>query len=79
MLKKAGKIVPAFHSQDCGGATRATWQAHERTPDTHLPGPRGSGHGVGLCQRGALFLASKGATTHQILARYFPGAVISRR
>jgi stage II sporulation protein D len=33
---------------------------------------RGHGHGVGLCQRGALFRATRGADRHQLLARYFP-------
>ena len=95
-----GRAAPAFHSQDCGGATRDDWprpgaagrtrgrspagsgtdgQASVRTPDTHLAGlPKGSGHGVGLCQRGASFLATKGASAHQILARYFPRLQIGR-
>jgi peptidoglycan hydrolase-like amidase len=80
VLERRGKLAPVAYSQDCGGATRPTWRSTGRTPDTHLPGtPRGSGHGVGLCQRGALFLASKGASMHQILARYFPGTTIGRR
>ena len=32
----------------------------------------GHGHGVGLCQRGAVALATRGADRHLILARYFP-------
>ena len=94
LLRDDGSPAPAFHSQDCGGATREAWprsggagrhggaaqpglraeeQASLRTPDTHLPGlARGSGHGVGLCQRGATYLATKGASAHQILSRYFP-------
>jgi len=80
VLTRQGKIVPVFYSQDCGGATREEWTATERTSDPHLPGlPRGRGHGVGLCQRGAAFLASKGASAHQILARYFPSLSIGRR
>lgn len=35
---------------------------------------RGRGHGVGLCQEGARHEAERGATSAQILARYFPGA-----
>jgi peptidoglycan hydrolase-like amidase len=84
LLLKDGRVAPAFHSQDCGGASRRAkdvWpgagpdedQASRRAPDTHPPGlPKGKGHGVGLCQRGAVFQASKGASAHQILARYFP-------
>lgn len=80
ILKEKGQIAQVAYSQDCGGTTRPTWRSQDRTPDTHPPGlPKGSGHGVGLCQRGALFLASKGASMHQILARYFPGATIGQR
>ncbi|TAJ16582.1 MAG: SpoIID/LytB domain-containing protein [Planctomycetota bacterium] len=35
---------------------------------------RGRGHGVGLCQAGARHEAERGATSAEILARYFPGA-----
>ncbi|HET9328334.1 MAG TPA: SpoIID/LytB domain-containing protein [Candidatus Eisenbacteria bacterium] len=38
----------------------------------------GSGHGVGLCQTGALGMAKKGRRGEQILEHYFPGASISR-
>jgi peptidoglycan hydrolase-like amidase len=90
LLLQDGRAAPAFHSQDCGGTTsraRDAWpqagededQASVRIPDTHLPGlQKGSGHGVGLCQRGATFLATKGASAHQILARYFPRLHIGR-
>jgi len=87
-----GRVPPVFHSQDCGGHTkkaRDVWPtasadaqaASFRSLDSHDPkGPKkGRGHGVGLCQRGALFLASKGASAHQILARYFPGLFLGRR
>jgi stage II sporulation protein D len=38
----------------------------------------GSGHGVGLCQTGALGMARRGRRGEQILQHYFPGAVVSR-
>jgi len=34
----------------------------------------GSGHGVGLCQTGALKMAQGGAKDHEILEHYYPGA-----
>jgi len=34
---------------------------------------RGSGHGVGLCQRGADRMGAEGHGYHEILANYFPG------
>lgn len=38
---------------------------------------RGWGHGVGLCQEGAKEMAMNGKTYQDILAHYFPGAVLS--
>ncbi len=35
---------------------------------------RGFGHGVGMCQHGARFMALNGATYQQILSRYYPEA-----
>jgi stage II sporulation protein D len=37
---------------------------------------RGTGHGVGLCQTGATEMAKEGKTYREILAFYYPGAVI---
>jgi stage II sporulation protein D len=34
----------------------------------------GFGHGVGLCQRGAMARARRGETTREILSTYYPGA-----
>ncbi len=39
---------------------------------------RGWGHGVGLCQCGAQYLARTGKTAEEILYYYFPGAKIDR-
>ena len=38
----------------------------------------GWGHGVGLCQIGALGMAIKGFEAEQILAHYYPGSVIEK-
>jgi SpoIID/LytB domain protein len=38
----------------------------------------GWGHGVGLCQIGALGMSLKGYTTKQILAHYYPGSVLEK-
>ena len=40
---------------------------------------RGRGHGVGLCQTGALHLAQKGADARAILAHYYPGSAVLDR
>jgi stage II sporulation protein D len=39
---------------------------------------RGAGHGVGMCQWGAIGRARAGAGWAAILAAYFPGADLSR-
>lgn len=39
---------------------------------------RGAGHGVGLCQWGAIGLARRGMKYNQILQFYFPGTVIKK-
>ena len=38
----------------------------------------GSGHGVGLCQTGALGMARAGSSADQIVAHYYPGVSIER-
>jgi SpoIID/LytB domain protein len=38
----------------------------------------GWGHGVGLCQIGAASMAARGFKAEEILAHYFPGAVLQK-
>lgn len=38
----------------------------------------GWGHGVGLCQIGAALMGARGMTCRDILAHYFPGAILSK-
>ena len=37
---------------------------------------RGYGHGAGMCQYGAEFMAKSGKSARSILERYYPGATI---
>ena len=39
---------------------------------------RGWGHGVGMCQWGAMAMAEQGWTAEQILSHYYPGTVIRK-
>jgi peptidoglycan hydrolase-like amidase len=48
------------------------------TADGRISRGRGRGHGVGLCQEGAIRLATKGLSAHLILSRYFPGLRMQR-
>ncbi|HEY6196723.1 MAG TPA: SpoIID/LytB domain-containing protein [Candidatus Eisenbacteria bacterium] len=57
--------------------------AVRRDPDTHralavVASGAGSGHGVGLCQTGALAMARQGSRGEAILAHYYPGAALRR-
>lgn len=40
---------------------------------------RGYGHGVGLCQEGAMVMASKGFNYKQIIEFYYPGVIIAQK
>jgi len=46
-------------------------------PETLSIKGRGSGHGVGMCQVGALRMARAGDDHLQILSHYYPGTEIS--
>lgn len=47
-----------------------------RAPQAVVASGAGSGHGVGLCQTGALGMAKAGEKARAILAHYYPGAEI---
>jgi stage II sporulation protein D len=36
----------------------------------------GNGHGVGMCQHGAIGMARQGYTYHMILGHYYPGSAV---
>ncbi len=65
-------------------ARRFGWQTLKSTvfvasregPDWVFRG-RGLGHGVGLCQWGAIALARQGRSVEEILAHYFPGTEVA--
>jgi stage II sporulation protein D len=47
----------------------------ERLREVSVRG-RGFGHGIGLCQTGALGMAAGGQSWRDILAHYYPGATL---
>jgi peptidoglycan hydrolase-like amidase len=77
-----GHVVPALYSADCGGHTRslkeAGWDETEY-PFFGVACPiKGSpqGHGIGMCQRGAMELARQGKSFREILNYYFPATTL---
>lgn len=62
-----------------GGGFPSTWFELERSPpasDSVVASGRGSGHGVGLCQWGAIGRARAGQGYREILGAYYPGTEI---
>lgn len=57
---------------------RSTLFSVKKTRDTFVFAGRGFGHGVGLCQAGALARLKAGASADDVLAHYFPGTRLSR-
>ena len=61
-------------SQSFGArAIKSTWFDIRRTGPTYVFDGRGFGHGVGLCQAGALARIRSGAKLPAVLQQYFPG------
>ncbi len=84
-LTYQGRAIAALYSADCGGRTRsledAGWSV-ENYPYFGVECPvRGkvSGHRIGLCQVGSAEMARRGAGFLEILAHYFPAAVVDAK
>jgi hypothetical protein len=83
VLTYLDKVVPAMYSANCGGHTRSFGAAGLANGDYSFPAVEcsrqghASGHGVGLCQLGAMDMAAAGASATEILAHYFPGTEIA--
>lgn len=82
VLTYGDKIVPAMYSANCGGHTRKFGSATGAPGEYHFVvvecsrQGHASGHGVGLCQLGAVDMAAAGASAAEILDHYFPGTQI---
>lgn len=77
-----GRLIDAFFFEHCDGHTRSADQAHMPAV-AYLQSvvcPCGfvgmKGHGVGLCQRGAIVMARQGRSFEQILSHYYHGVVV---
>lgn len=61
-----------------GWATvRSTWFEVSETRSEYLLEGRGTGHGAGLCQTGAIVRAKRGESWQAILAHYYRGASVA--
>ena len=82
-LTHQGKVLAALYSANCGGHTHTLQEAGWNTAEYPFFGVscpvKGApqGHGVGLCQRGAMELARQGATFRDILAHFFPATALT--
>jgi stage II sporulation protein D len=56
---------------------RSTFFSVNQEGDSIILKGRGYGHGVGLCQEGAMAMASQGFSYRQIIEFYFPGVFIA--
>jgi stage II sporulation protein D len=72
-----GEDLRSILSRDFGPrAIRSTLFDVTRDGNTFVFKGRGFGHGVGLCQAGALAQLRSGAKPAQVLGRYFPGTTV---
>ena len=80
MLRLDQKGVPAEDFRIAVGESLgwnkipSTWFEVSQQGERFLFHGRGTGHGVGLCQKGAAVMAAQGHSAREILAQYFPGA-----
>ncbi|GEM_PF-304462 len=74
-------LLPAPHFRAALGYDkfRSTFFTVRRDGSAFVFSGRGWGHGVGLCQEGAIGMASAGKNHREILARYYPGSTLERR
>ncbi len=87
VLLYKGEVVPAMYSANCGGHTKSLAQSGWTGAGIPQPGypyfsvvcplrGHASGHGVGLCQLGAITIAEHGYPARIILGHYFPETTV---
>jgi hypothetical protein len=88
VLVYKGDVIPAMYSANCGGHTKSLAQTKWEGAAIPQPGypyfsvacplrGKASGHGVGMCQLGAIAIAEHGYPARIILGHYFPGTTIA--
>jgi peptidoglycan hydrolase-like amidase len=88
VLVYKGEVIPAMYSANCGGHTKSLAQTKWEGAAIPQPGypyfsvacplrGKPSGHGVGMCQLGAIAIAEHGYPARIILGHYFPGTTVA--
>jgi stage II sporulation protein D len=78
-LAVRGEVFREVVTRALGARTlRSTLFTLRRSGDRLVFNGRGFGHGVGLCQAGALARLKAGSSPERVLAFYFPGARVQR-
>ncbi len=77
--QKRSKRLPGIHFRSVAGLRSHRIDAIRRSADGSFQFTGGGwGHGVGLCQVGAIQMGLKGATESDIVRFYYPGATLAR-
>jgi peptidoglycan hydrolase-like amidase len=87
VLTYRGDIVAALYSANCGGHTKSLAQSSWMGAAYTQPGypyysvvcplrGHASGHGVGMCQMGAIEIAEHGYSARIIVGHFFPNTVV---
>lgn len=83
VLTYDGALISAVYHASSAGATNAAadvWgKAVPYLISVDTLGTEVKGHGVGMSQWGARYLAEEGRTYQEILAHYYPGTALERR
>ena len=83
VLYDGHSILPALYSAACGGTTETAMDGNHRYVAVACEICRNQriarrGHGIGLCQEGAMGLARLGWDWQAILAKFYPSAAIGQ-
>ena len=76
VLRRAGRPEQILRSNLFKIAVRRA--ASGDTASVVIASGAGSGHGVGLCQTGAIGMARDGSAAEEILTHYYPGIALRR-
>jgi stage II sporulation protein D len=85
ITEKDEYIIPSYHirtalgdNNDPGGLLKSNFITIRAKSDKIVIDGRGFGHGVGMCQFGAIEMARKGKSYKEILYHYYPGTRIMK-